>query len=115
MSILDKLKEFKWHEQRPLRNRLYALELNESSMATPGDGKSFGTSRRYTLSLTVWSEFYANSAQYAIARKHSERVLLGTLYGEILSKVDGCASAIASGDDQPAFSLLNEIRTELTQ
>lgn len=110
MTILDKIEVKETMNKRPYQNRMSFANVVETGEIYEN---GLATQKEYQLKLQVGCNFWANQAQYNNARKKAEKVLLHTLYGEILAKLDLAIHAIYNRDEQTALDQIFSIREEL--
>lgn len=112
MTILDKIKIQDMRNQRP--DKQPAISFSERDT---GEISGYGLSmqNQYRMQIAVGVEFWANQAQYNDAKKRAEKVLLHTLHGDILARLDCAISAIYNRDEQEALMHICSIRDELVK
>jgi len=111
MSLLEYTKLNRLDERRPLYNFkpfvTVKVDLDKTEWA------DHPTQNRYSLTLSVEAQFWANNAQLGTAKRHAERLVLNKLYSGMLNKIDQISHAVYQDDKETAMLILNEIRSEL--
>ena len=112
MTILDKVKIQDMRNQRVDKPPAISFSQRDT-----GEISGYGLSmqNQYRMQLVVGIEFWANQAQYKDAQKRAEKVLLHTLYGDILARLDSAISAIYNRDEQEALLHIFSIRDDLVK
>lgn len=95
----------------PWRLPLPSIEFDErESGATKLHG--FDDQREYLMSVRCGVTFWANSAQLPQARKTAERLLMDTLYRDLLFRLSALENLITCGDQSEALESVIAIRKE---
>lgn len=112
MTILNRIEIKDTMHQRLNPQATISLDTRESGAISD---YGFASQKQYQMRLQVGCEFWANKAQYDTARKNAEKVLLHTLYGDILARLDSAVHAIYNRDEKAAIDHIYSIRNELVK
>lgn len=74
--------------------------------------RGFDDQKEYALSVRCVATFWANRAQLPQARKSAERVLMDTLYRDLMARLSHLENLISSGDQEEAYDAVIELRKE---
>ena len=97
----------------PWRTRLrpaLEIEQRETGRVEPA---GFATQREYTVSLRVYTNFWANTAQVSQAREIAERTVVAALYADAIERLQYITNLIYSGDQDEALAAVLELKREL--
>jgi aryl-alcohol dehydrogenase-like predicted oxidoreductase len=110
MTVIDRIQIEETNIKRPYQEKISMLDCKET-----GELRGFGfeTQTLHRMRLVVGVEFWANQAQYNLAREQAQRHLLHTLHGDMLAKIDGAIHAIYNNDQENSLNHLFAIRKEL--
>ena len=111
MKIFDRL--YNHTDRLQVIPTIRPMHVELSSDATGRMADAVDRSTEWVVRLRIEQNFWANQAQFELARNYAVKTLAHQLYENIHKHIPMLENAIASGDRGGAFRIVSDIRKEM--